>query len=127
MRTLLVLLAIIGGVYLYGINYGLALGLPPFTPVYYLNYSAEHIYGVRVEGGSDAIKIKVNGNLKKGKIVIWVTHKNRRITKPVTYRNSFSDELKYKVEAGSYTIHLKTVEAEGKVRYDWVSTKFKPF
>ena len=127
MRTLLVLLAIAGGVYLYGINYGLALGLPPFTPVYYLNHSAERIYGVRVEGGSDAIKIKVSGNLKKGKITIWVTHKDKRISKPVTYKGSFDDELKYKVDAGSYTIHLKTSEAEGKVRYDWVSTKFKPF
>jgi len=127
MRTLLVLLAIVGGVYLYGINYGLALGLPPFTPVYYLNHSGEQIYGVRVEGGSDAIKIKVSGNLKKGKITIWVTHKNRRITKPVSYKGRFDDEVKYKVDAGSYTIHLKTTNAEGTVRYDWVSTKFKPF
>ena len=127
MRTLLVLLAIAGGVYLYGINYGLALGLPPFTPVYYLNYSAEQIYGVRVEGGRDAIKIILDGNLKKGKITIWVTQQNKRIAKPVSYKGKFKDELKYKVDAGSYTIHLKAVEAQGKVRYDWVSTKFKPF
>ncbi len=127
MRTLLVLLAIAGGVYLYGVNYGLALGLPPFTPVYYLNYSAERVYGVRVEGGSDAVKIKVNGELKKGKLTIWVTHKNRRIAKPVTYKGSFDDELKYKVDPGAYTIHIKTSDVEGKVRYDWVSTKFKPF
>ncbi len=127
MRTLLVLLAIVGGVYLYGINYGLALGLPPFTPVYYLNHSAERIYGVRVAGGSDAVKIKVSGNLEKGRVTIWVTHKDKPIAKPVTFKGSFNKELKYKVKPGSYTVHLKTQEAQGKVRYDWVSTKFKPF
>ena len=127
MRTLLVLLAIVGGVYLYGINYGLALGFPPFTPVYYLNHSGEKIYGIRVEGGRDAIKVKLQGNLKKGKLTVWVTHKGRRVASPETYRGSFKDELKIKVEPGNYTIHLQTSEAEGKVRYDWVSTKFDPF
>ena len=127
MRTLLVLLAIVGGVYLYGINYGLALGLPPFTPVYYLNHSAERIYGVRVAGVSDAVKIKVRGDLKRGRVTIWITHKNRPIAKPVTFKGSFHKELKYKVDPGYYTIHLRTREAQGEVRYDWVSTKFETF
>ncbi|WP_457629742.1 hypothetical protein [Oceanithermus sp.] len=127
MRTLLVLAAIVGGVYLYGINYGLALGLPPFTPVYYLNHTGERIYGVRVAGGSDAVKIKVNGELKKGRVSVWVTHNDRRVGKVRTYKGTFKDEVKIKVEPGNYTVHLKTVDAEGRVRYDWVSTKFKPF
>jgi len=127
MRTLLVLLAIAGGVYLYAVNYGLAVGVPPFTPVYYYNYTAEKTYGVRVAGGSDAIKIKLNGNLKKGKLIIWITQNNRRVTRPIILRGEFDKIKKYKVDYGNYTIHLKTIEAEGKVRYDWVSTKFKTF
>ncbi|WP_293172629.1 hypothetical protein [Oceanithermus sp.] len=127
MRTLLVLAAIVGGVYLYGVNYGLALGLPPFTPVYYLNYSGERAYGVRVTGASDAVKIKVDGELKKGRVSVWVTHRGRRVGKVKTYKGTFRDEVKVKVEPGSYTVHLKILDAEGRVRYDWVSTKFKPF
>jgi len=126
-RTLLVLAAIVGGVYLYGINYGLALGLPPFTPVYYLNHTGERIYGVRVDGVSDAVKIKVQGQLKKGRVTIWLTQRGRRIGKKWTYKGTFKDEIKIKVKPGEYTVHLKTVEAQGHVRYDWVSTKFEPF
>ncbi len=127
MRTILILLAIVGGVYLYGENYGLLIGLPPFTPVYYLNDSHERIYGLRVAGGSDAIKIKLDGDLKKGKIIVWATQRDRNVHKPEYFSGSFKRELKYKVKPGNYTIHIKTQGAEGRVTYDWVSTKFKPF
>ncbi len=124
-RNLLVLAAIVGGVYVYGLNYGLALGVPPFTPVYYLNHSAEKTYGVRVAGGSDAIKIKLEGNLKKGRVTLWITREGRKVGRPKIYKNSFRDTYKIKVKPGNYTIHVKTYEAQGMVRYDWVSTKFQ--
>jgi hypothetical protein len=126
-RNLLILAAIVGGVYVYGLNYGLALGLPPFTPVYYLNHSAEMTYGVRVAGGSDAIKVKLEGNLKKGRVTLWITHGGRKVGKPKTYKERFRDTYKIKVEPGNYTVHIKTEEAEGTARFDWVSTKFKGF
>ena len=126
-RNLLVLAALVGGVYLYGLNYGLALGLPPFTPVYYLNHSAEMTYGLRVAGGSDAVKIKLEGNLKKGRVSIWLTHGNRRLGKVMEYKGRFRDQIKYKVQDGFYTVHVKTDDAEGTVRYDWVSTRFRAF
>ena len=126
-RNLLVLAALVGGVYLYGLNYGLALGLPPFTPVYYLNHSAEMTYGLRVAGGSDAVKIKLEGNLKKGRVSIWLTHKDRRLGKVMEYKGHFRDQIKYKVQDGFYTVHVKTDDAEGTVHYDWVSTRFQTF
>ncbi|ADR36103.1 hypothetical protein [Oceanithermus profundus] len=126
-RNLLILGALLGGVYLYGLNYGLALGIPPFTPVYYLNHSAEMSYGLRVAGGSDAVKIKLEGNLKKGRVAVWLTHQGRRLGKVKVYKGSFRDQIKYKVEDGFYTVHVKTQEAEGTVRYDWVSTRFQAY
>ncbi|GEM89445.1 hypothetical protein [Oceanithermus desulfurans] len=126
-RNLLILGALLGGVYLYGLNYGLALGLPPFTPVYYLNHSAEMSYGLRVAGGSDAVKIKLEGNLKKGRVSIWLTRQGRRLGKVKVYKGRFRDQIKYKVEDGFYTVHVKTQEAEGTVRYDWVSTRFQAY
>ncbi|WP_456445391.1 hypothetical protein [Oceanithermus sp.] len=126
-RNLLILGALLGGVYLYGLNYGLALGIPPFTPVYYLNHSAEMSYGLRVAGGSDAVKIKLEGNLKKGRVAIWLTRQGRRLGKVKVYKGSFRDQIKYKVEDGFYTVHVKTQEAEGTVRYDWVSTRFQAY
>ncbi|WP_287370512.1 hypothetical protein [Oceanithermus sp.] len=126
-RNLLILGALLGGVYLYGLNYGLALGIPPFTPVYYLNHSAEMSYGLRVAGGSDAIKIKLEGSLKKGRVAIWLTRQGRRLGKVKVYKGRFRDQIKYKVEDGFYTVHVKTQEAEGTVRYDWVSTRFQAY
>ena len=126
-RNLLILAAIVGGVYVYGLNYGLAVGLPPFTPVYYLNHTGERIYGVRVAGGSDAIKIRLEGNLKKGRVTVWITHGGRKVGKPKTYKARFRDTYKIKVESGNYTVHIKTDEAEGTARYDWVSTKFQGY
>ncbi|WP_457632055.1 hypothetical protein [Oceanithermus desulfurans] len=126
-RNLLILGALLGGVYLYGLNYGLALGIPPFTPVYYLNHSAEMSYGLRVAGGSDAVKIKLEGSLKKGRVAIWLTRKGRRLGKVKVYKGRFRDQIKYKVEDGFYTVHVKTQEAEGTVRYDWVSTRFQAY
>ena len=126
-RNLLFLAVVVGGVYLYGINYGLALGLPPFTPVYYLNHSAEMTYGLRVAGGSDAVKIRLEGNLKKGRVALWLTHEDRRLGKVKEYKGSFRDQIKYKVEDGFYTVHVKTQGAEGSVKYDWVSTRFESF
>ncbi len=124
-KNLLLLAVIVGGVYIYGLNYGLALGLPPFTPVYYINHSAEIKYGVRVAGGSDAIRIRTEGNLKKGRIVMWITHNNRKVGKPKVYRGTFRDNYKVKVDFGQYTIHIKTYDVSGTARYDWVSTKFQ--
>ncbi len=126
-RNLLILGALLGGVYLYGLNYGLALGIPPFTPVYYLNHSAEMSYGLRVAGGSDAVKIKLEGSLKKGRVAIWLTRQGRRLGKVKVYKGRFRDQIKYKVEDGFYTVHVKTQEAEGTVRYDWVSTRFQAY
>ncbi|XOB99114.1 hypothetical protein ACMC9I_03235 [Deinococcota bacterium DY0809b] len=126
-RNLLILGTLLGGVYLYGLNYGLALGIPPFTPVYYLNHSAEMSYGLRVAGGSDAVKIKLEGNLKKGRVAIWLARQGRRLGKVKVYKGSFRDQIKYKVEDGFYTVHVKTQEAEGTVRYDWVSTRFQAY
>ena len=126
-RNLLIIGALLGGVYLYGLNYGLALGIPPFTPVYYLNHNAEMSYGLRVAGGADAVKIKLEGNLKKGRVAIWLTRGGRRIGKVREYRGSFRDQIKYKVDDGRYTVHVKTQGAEGTVRYDWVSTRFQAY
>ncbi|HGY08762.1 MAG TPA: hypothetical protein ENK37_01725 [Oceanithermus profundus] len=126
-RNLLVLAALVGGVYLYGLNYGLALGLPPFTPVYYLNHSAEMTYGLRVAGGSDAVKITLEGRLKKGRVSLWLTRGGRKVGKVKEYKGTFRDQIKYKVEDGNYTVHVKTDGAEGTVRYDWVSTRFQAF
>lgn len=66
MRTLLFLALLALGLYWYAERYGLAVGYPPFLPVFYWNYTGEARYPLRVTGLNDAVKVKVVGNLRGG-------------------------------------------------------------
>ena len=57
MRTLLFLALAALGLYWYAERYGLAVGYPPFLPVFYWKYTGEAEYPVRVTGLYDALKV----------------------------------------------------------------------
>ncbi|MCH1927455.1 hypothetical protein L6232_21895, partial [Shewanella sp. C31] len=59
MRSLLFLALLALGLYWYAERYGLAVGYPPFLPVFYWNYTGEARYPLRVTGLYDQVKVKV--------------------------------------------------------------------
>ncbi len=124
MRLLLLLgLGLLG--YWYAERYGLALGYPPFTPVFYWNYTGEARYPIRVASGYDALKVKVAGQLREGQLLVGFSGEGSRLS-PRPFSGTFQEELRYPVEPGSYLLVFRLVRAKGQVRYDWVTTKFAP-
>ncbi|AEB11212.1 hypothetical protein [Marinithermus hydrothermalis] len=127
MRILLFLAVLLGGVYWYAENYGLALGYPPFTPVWYWNYTGESVYRVRVSGVTDAVKVKLRGELQEGRLEVRVNREGeRRVVASLTLRGRFDRVLTQRVNAGMYEVHLRVTNARGYAFLDWVSTKFNP-
>ncbi len=127
MRILLFLAALLGGGYWYAETYGLALGYPPFTPVWYWNYTGERVYRVRVSGVTDAVKVKLRGELREGRIEVRVTREGqRRPVASLTLHGRFDRVLTQRVGAGMYEVHLRVANARGYAFFDWVSTKFNP-
>ena len=124
-RRLLVLLALIGLGYWYAETYGIYAGLPPFTPVLLWDYSGERTYEVTLRGASDALKVRLEGELKQGSLKVWISRNGRRVTRPRVYRERFDGELKRRLDPGRYTLHFAFEDARGWVRLDWVSTKFE--
>lgn len=45
--------------YWYADRYGLAVGYPPFLPVFYWKYTGEARYPIRVTGTYDTLKVKL--------------------------------------------------------------------
>ena len=113
MRTLLFLALAALGLYWYAERYGLAVGYPPFLPVFYWKYTGEAEYPVRVTGLYDALKVKVSGRLEEGRL-------------RVVYGGAFQDEVRFGVSPGAYLLRFELQGAKGQVRYDWVTTKFAP-
>ncbi|WP_022798577.1 hypothetical protein [Thermus islandicus] len=125
MRSLL-LLALVGlGVYWYADRYGLAVGYPPFLPVFYWKYTGEAQYPIRVTGLYDAVKVKVAGELQEGRLQVALLKGGRPLgERPLAGR--FQEELRFPVEPGEYVLRFRLEGAKGQVRYDWVATKFAP-
>ncbi len=124
-RRLFVLLALFGLGYWYAETYGIYAGLPPFTPVLLWDYSGERTYEVTLRGASDALKVRLEGELKQGSLKVWISRNGRRVTRPRVYRERFGGELKSRLDPGRYTLHFALEDARGWVRLDWVSTKFE--
>lgn len=57
MRSLLLLLLALLGLYWYAERYGLAVGYPPFLPVFYWKYTGEAQYPIRVRGLHNVLKV----------------------------------------------------------------------
>ena len=125
MRTLLLLAALALGLYWYAERYGLAVGYPPFLPVFYWNYTGEARYPLRVTGLHDAVKVKVAGSLREGELSVSLLKEGRPVGEKV-YRGSFQEEVRFPVGPGEYLLRIKLQRAKGQVRYDWVATKFAP-
>ena len=119
------MLALAGLGYWYAETYGIYAGLPPFTPVLLWDYSGERVYEVTLRGTSDALKVRLEGELKKGAVKVWVTRADRRMLRPLVLRERFKQEFKRRLEPGRYTLHFAFEDARGWVRLDWVSTKFE--
>ncbi len=126
MRGLILLGLVLLGVYLYAERYGLALGYPPFLPVYYWNYTGEARYSLRVTGVQDAVKIRVEGEFREGRLVLGLQREGRLLAQERVYSGRFQDEARYRVEPGAYEVVLRLERAKGWARYDWVGTRFAP-
>ncbi|WP_038058132.1 hypothetical protein [Thermus amyloliquefaciens] len=113
------------GLYWYAERYGLAVGYPPFLPVFYWNYTGEARYALRVSGLHDAVKVKVTGSLQEGELSVSLLKEGRSVGERV-YRGSFQEEVRFPVDAGEYLLRFRLQGAKGQVRYDWVATKFAP-
>lgn len=125
-RMILYLGVIVGALYWYAENYGLAAGYAPFTPVFYWKHTGEAVYEMRVTGVSDLIKVMVSGELQEGTFQVEVRKGGRVVASPVTYQGKFNGELKYPTpDAGNYQLRFSTNGAKGYVKFDWVSTKFE--
>ncbi|WP_448377676.1 hypothetical protein [Fervidobacterium sp.] len=125
MRSLLVLVLAAVGVYWYAERYGLAVGYPPFLPVFYWKYTGEAQYPVRVTGLYDALKVKVSGRLDEGRLQVALLKEGREVAKRA-FSGTFQEEVRFPVEAGEYLLRFRLEGARGQVRYDWVATKFAP-
>ncbi|GEM86118.1 hypothetical protein [Meiothermus granaticius] len=122
MRSLLFLVVVAAGLFLYANRFGLAVGYAPFTPVFYWNYTGEAQYDLNTSG-LDAIKIVLNGQLSQGELEVEVRKGGQPVTSSVQYRGRFDNTLRYQVDQGQYKIVFKLNQARGRVRYDWVGTK----
>ena len=125
MRSLLVLVLAALGVYWYAERYGLAVGYPPFLPVFYWKYTGEAQYSVRVTGLYDVLKLKVSGRLDEGRLQVALLKEGREVAKRA-FSGTFQEEVRLPVEAGEYLLRFRLEGARGQVRYDWVATKFAP-
>lgn len=126
MRSLLFLLLVALGLYVYADRYGLALGYPPFLPVFYWKYTGEARYPVRVTGTYDTLKVKVAGELKEGRLLVGLASGANPPRSPKALSGAFQEEFRYPVEPGEYVLVFRLEGAKGQVRYDWVTTKFAP-
>jgi hypothetical protein len=125
MRSLLLLLLALLGLYWYAERYGLAVGYPPFLPVFYWKYTGEALYPLRVTGLYDAVKVRVSGSLQEGRLQVALLKDGRALGER-TFAGSFQEEVRFPVQAGEYTLRFRLEGAKGRVSYDWVSTKFAP-
>jgi membrane-associated protease RseP (regulator of RpoE activity) len=125
MRTLLLLALLALGLYWYAERYGLAVGYPPFLPVFYWKYTGEAQYPIRVSGLYDAVKVKVSGDLEEGRLSEALLRDGRVVGERV-YSGSFQEEARFPASPGEYFLRFQLQGAKGRVRYDWVTTKFAP-
>ncbi len=125
MRTLLLLALLVLGLYWYAERYGLAVGYPPFLPVFYWKYTGEAQYPIRVSGLHDAVKVKVSGDLEEGRLSVALLRGGRVVGERV-YSGSFQEEARFPASPGEYLLRFQLQGAKGRVRYDWVTTKFAP-
>ena len=116
---------VLGGVYWYAETYGLYLGYPPFTPIYLWDYTGERTFDLTLRGAGDSLKVKVEGELKKGRMKVWVTRKNRRVVRSRVFTGKFEESFKWKLPPDRYQVHFGFEDARGWVRLDWVATKFE--
>ena len=113
------------GLYWYAERYGLAVGYPPFLPVFYWKYTGEAQYPIRVSGLYDAVKVKVSGDLEEGRLSVALLRDGRVVGERV-YSGSFQEEARFPASPGEYLLRFQLQGAKGRVRYDWVTTKFAP-
>ncbi|AEV15664.1 MAG: hypothetical protein NZ846_03290 [Thermus sp.] len=125
MRSLLLLLLLALGLYWYADRYGLAVGYPPFLPVFYWKYTGEARYPLRVTGLYDAVKVKVAGNLEEGRLSLALLREGRQVGER-HFAGRFQEEVRFAVTPGEYLLRFRLEGAKGQVRYDWVATKFAP-
>jgi len=79
MRSLLLLLLALLGLYWYAERYGLAVGYPPFLPVFYWKYTGEAQYPIRVRGLYDVLKVQVSGRLDQGRLQVALLKDGRPV------------------------------------------------
>ncbi|WP_337845022.1 hypothetical protein [Thermus sp.] len=125
MRSLVLLLLVALGVYWYAENRGLAVGYPPFLPVVYWKYTGEARYPVRVTGLLDAVKVRVEGELREGRLAVAFLREGRVVGEE-RFEGAFRRELRFPAPPGAYELRFRLEGAKGLVRYDWVATKFAP-
>jgi hypothetical protein len=125
MRSLLLLLLALLGLYWYAERYGLAVGYPPFLPVFYWKYTGEAQYRILVRGLHDVLKVQVSGRLDQGRLQVALLKDGRAVGER-TFAGSFQEEVRFPIQAGEYTLRFRLEGAKGRVSYDWVSTKFAP-
>jgi hypothetical protein len=125
MRSLLLLLLALLGLYWYAERYGLAVGYPPFLPVFYWKYTGEAQYPIRVHGLYDVLKVQVSGRLDQGRLQVALLKDGRPVGER-TFAGVFQEVVRFPVEEGGYVLRLRLENAKGQVRYDWVATKFAP-
>lgn len=122
MRTLLLFGLFLAAIFLYVDHQGGAIGYAPFTPVYYWKYSGDARYMLRATGANSFVKVQVSGKLQEGSLEVWVMRGNDVIGSRA-YTRSFSETLRYPVEAGIYEVVFRLKNARGQARLDWVTAK----
>ncbi|WP_244363278.1 hypothetical protein [Thermus brockianus] len=125
MRSLLLLALAALSLYWYAERYGLAVGYPPFLPVFYWKYTGEARYPLRVTGLYDAVKVRVAGSLQEGRLEVALVQ-GERVVGGRAYAGRFQEEVRFPVSPGEYFLRFRLQDAKGQVRYDWVATKFAP-
>lgn len=107
-------------IWYYADQNGLQLGYPPFTPVFYWNYTGEMRQSLRSSGATGFLAININGNLSQGRVDAYINRSdNSYALLQRQYNRSFKDQLRVKADPGYYDLYFKFNNMRGWIRYDW--------
>lgn len=124
MRSLL--LAALGAIaiWYYANEFGLKVGYPPFTPVYYWDYTGTIRQTLWVGAPRGFIAIRLNGKLEQGSLEVIINRpENSQVQLQKRYTKVFTDDTKVPLQPGYYDVTFKLINTRGNIRYDWFSAR----
>lgn len=111
-------------IWYYANEFGLKVGYPPYTPVYYWDYTGIVHQTLWVTGPRGFIAVKLDGKLDEGSLEVSVNKpENSQVLLQKRYTRKFAEDNKVPLEPGYYDVAFKLINAKGLIRYDWFAAR----